>query len=76
MTREGTIDRACGILAALLRGETFERNGLARAHGMTVAAADRYIRALGQVPGIVMRKHGRKLLVSFSFGDALKQIGR
>jgi hypothetical protein len=76
VTGDGTIDRACSIFASLLRGGVFERNGLAQAHGMTVAAADRYIRALGQVPGVVTRKVGRKLLVSFSFGDALKLVGR
>jgi hypothetical protein len=72
----GTIEQTCAILAALLRGQMFERNSLARAYGMTTASADRYIRSLVNVPGVVAKKHGRRLLVSFSFSDALREIGR
>lgn len=73
---DGTIDRTCTILGHLLRGQVFERRALAAAFGISVAAADRYIRCMTTVPGVVVRKVGRRLLVSFSFGDALKAIGR
>jgi hypothetical protein len=72
----GTIERTCGVIDAIMRGAVFERNALARAHGMTVAAADRYIRSLQVVPGVTARKAGRKLFLSFSFGAALTRIGR
>ena len=72
----GTIETTCAVMASLLRGTTYDRRSLAREHQMTVATADRYIRHLVLVPGVVMAKRGRRLLVSFSFGDALKEIGR
>jgi hypothetical protein len=72
----GTIDRTCEILASLMRGLTVERNALAKTFGMTVASADRYIRCLSTVPGVVTRKQGRRLLLTYSWGDALKEIGR
>jgi hypothetical protein len=59
-----------------MRGLTIERNMLARSFGITVATADRYIRCLQTIPGVVARKHGRRMLLTYSFGDALKEIGR
>lgn len=74
--RCGTIGTAYAVMASLLRGQTYDRHSLARDYGVTVATADRYIRNLVTVPGVVGAKRGRRLLVSFSFGDALKAIGR
>jgi hypothetical protein len=71
----GTIETTCAILGGLLRGATHDRRSLAHVHGMTVASADRYIRHLSTVPGVVIVKKGRRLLVSFSFGVALKGLG-
>ena len=76
MSGDGTISRTANVLSVLMRGGVLERHSLAKAFGVTVAAADRYIRALEVVPGVVTRKDGRRLLVSFSFGDALKAVGR
>jgi hypothetical protein len=72
----GTIETTCAVMASLLRGHTYDRHSLARDFGMTVASADRYLRNLALVPGVVALRKGRRLLVSFSFGDALKEIGR
>ena len=76
MKGTGTIETTCAVLSSLLRGHTYERRSLARDFKVTVATADRYLRHLQAVPGVVSSKRGRLLLVSFSFGDALKAIGR
>lgn len=47
----------------LLSGERFDRHSLAGAFGMTVAAADRYIRELARLPGIHTAKRGRRLVI-------------
>lgn len=72
----GTIEMTCAVMSDLLRGSTHDRRSLASSYQVSVAAADRYIRHLAAVPGIVTAKRGRLLLVSFSFGEALKRIGR
>lgn len=72
----GTIATTCAVLASLLRGHTYDRRSLAREFGVTVATADRYLRHLSVIPGVVSRKSGRLLILSFSYGDALKAIGR
>ena len=72
----GTIETTCTVMASLLRGHTYDRRSLARDFKVTVATADRYLRHLLAVPGVVGLKRGRLLVVSFSFGDALKAIGR
>ena len=74
--KPGTIEQTVAILTALMRGAILERRSLARLFGVTVATADRYIRAMAGVPGVVLRKQGKKLLVSFSFGEALRELGR
>jgi predicted DNA-binding transcriptional regulator YafY len=38
---------------------------------MAVAAADRYVRALSQVPGVVTERQGRRRVVRFEIGDAV-----
>lgn len=72
----GTIETTCDLMASLLRGHTYDRHSLARDYKVTVATADRYLHHLLTIPGMVGLKRGRRLLVSFSFGDALKAIGR
>jgi hypothetical protein len=75
----GTIETAVEVLAMLMRGESLERRALARTLGVTVATADRYIRAVLRLPGVVPRKGGRSgrvLFVSFSFGESLRAVGR
>lgn len=67
-----TIDRTVDLLAALMCGEQLERNGLTR-RGMTVATADRYLRALARCPGVVEFKAGRRRFVAFSFSMALRK---
>ena len=74
--KPGTIEQTVAILTALMRGAILERRSLARLFGVTVATSDRYIRAMAGVPGVVLRKQGEKLLVSFSFGEALRGLGR
>jgi len=75
MKDTGTIDRTCAILDCLIRGAVHDRVSLARAFGMTVAAADRYIRTLDMVPGIEVAKHGRRLTIRWRFSDALREAG-
>jgi hypothetical protein len=72
----GTIETTCAVMTSLLRGHVYDRRSLARDFGVTVATADRYIRHLLDVPGVGSLKKGRMLVVSFSFGDALKAIGK
>jgi len=72
----GTIMKTCEILGALMRGWTCDRRELARAFSMTVATADRYLRALAHLPGVVEVRSGRRRLVSFSYGLALRGAGR
>lgn len=72
----GTIETTCAVLTSLLRGGTYDRRSLAKDFGVTVATADRYLRHLVDVPGVVTLKRGRLRVVSFSFGNALKAIGR
>jgi DNA-binding IclR family transcriptional regulator len=76
MRAGGTIERTAQVLRVLMSGAVLERHALADAFGISLAAADRYIRTLQVVPGVVVKKQGRRLLVSFSFGAALVELGR
>ncbi len=72
MSREsGVIQRTSGILADLIVGKIHDRHTIADRFGVAVAAADRYIRQLQQVPGVVPVREGRRLAVRFDFGDAV-----
>ncbi len=70
---DGTVERTCDIVAAVMCGRRFERRGLAKAYGIGLAAADRYIRAVGAVPGVALIKTGKTLTVAFSWSMALRK---
>jgi hypothetical protein len=72
----GTIETTCAVVASLLRGHVYDRRSLARDFDVTPATADRYLRNLLDVPGVGSKRAGRMLVVSFSFGDALRAIGK
>lgn len=76
LRKGGTIEQVCGMVEDLMRGCEYDRHYLAASYGITVASADRYLRALVRIPGVVARKKGRRLSVAFFFGDALKAVGR
>jgi predicted DNA-binding transcriptional regulator YafY len=52
-------------------GTVHDRNTIAERFDVAVAAADRYIRHLQRVPGVVAVREGRRLAVRFDFGDAV-----
>jgi hypothetical protein len=70
---DGTVERTCDILAAVMCGRQFDRRSLAKAYGIRLAAADRYIRAVGAVPGVALVKTGKTLTVHFSWSNALRR---
>jgi endonuclease III len=72
---DGTISQAYAVLASLIRGAVHDRHTIAKAFGITVASADRYIRAATQVPGVRVDKHGKRLTLRWSFTDAIKEAG-
>jgi hypothetical protein len=64
MKRHGVVQRTCAILADLMAGRTHDRQSIAEAHGVELAAADRYIRHLASmVPGVEEKRDGRKLTI-------------
>lgn len=67
----GVIQRTSSILADLVGGQVHDRHTIADRFGIAVAAADRYIRNLQRVPGVVAIREGRRLAVRFDFGDAV-----
>lgn len=67
----GVIQRASAVLAGLIGGEAYDRHSLSERFGISVAAADRYLRQLQRVPGVVQERQGRRLLVRFDFGQAV-----
>src|SRR4051812_43858740 len=72
MSREsGVIQRTSSILADLVAGQVHDRHTIAKRFDIAVAAADRYIRHLQQVPGVVAVREGRRLAVRFDVGDAV-----
>lgn len=71
----GTVRRTCSVIESLIRGAVHDRNTLAQAFGMTVAAADRYIREMSRIPGVLMFKSGRRMTVRWSFTDAIRAAG-
>lgn len=70
MKRPGIVQRTCAILADLMRGDVHDRHSLAQAHGVTLAAADRYIRELLKVPGVNAHRAGRKLRINWADATA------
>ena len=75
MRSGGTIQRSCDIVSSLIRGAIHDRDTIANAFDCNRAAADRYIRILQSVPGIVTLKQGRRLTVRWVFTDAIKAAG-
>jgi hypothetical protein len=66
-------DRTCNVISDLMGGAHMDRHGVAKSLGVTVAAADRYMRSIATVPGVALYKAGRRLLIAFSFSNALKK---
>ncbi len=58
-------------MADLVAGKVHDRNSIVSAFGVAVAAADRYVRLLQRVPGVVSVREGRRLAVRFDFGEAV-----
>ena len=75
MRTAGTVRRVCVVMDSLIRGAVHDRHTLARNFGVGAAAADRYMRALQIVPGIITIKSGRRLTVRWSFSDAIRAAG-
>lgn len=71
----GTVRRTCLVIDSLIRGAVHDRHTLARNFGVGLAAADRYMRELAGVPGVVTFKSGRRLTVRWSFTDAIREAG-
>jgi predicted DNA-binding transcriptional regulator YafY len=69
----GIVSRTSAIVAALVNGATYDRNRLSATFGITVAAADRYIRQLQIVPGMVPVQEGRRRAIRFDAGNAMPQ---
>jgi predicted DNA-binding transcriptional regulator YafY len=67
----GVIQRTSAVLADLIGNVVHDRHTLSTRFGISLAAADRYIRQLQQVPGVVQERQGRRLLVRFDFGRAV-----
>lgn len=66
----GTVDKACSMLAGLIRGAEHDRQTIAQTWGVGLAAADRYVRALRRVPGVQALRIGRRLVLRWSHNDA------
>jgi predicted DNA-binding transcriptional regulator YafY len=66
----GVVQRASAILADLIGNKVHDRHTISTQFGISVAAADRYIRQLQRVPGVVEGREGRRRFVRFDFGEA------
>jgi predicted DNA-binding transcriptional regulator YafY len=66
----GVILRLTVILGDLLGGVVHDRHTIANKLGVALAAGDRYIRHLVNVPGVVASHEGRRLTIRFDFGEA------
>ena len=75
MSGDGTIATVCAIAASLIGGRTHDRHSVAKDFGMTVASADRHLKHLLTVPGFTSTQRGRRVLVYFSFSEALRGRG-
>lgn len=75
MSSDGTIARTCSVLSSLMRGAVHDRHTIAEMFGVSVAAADRYIRTLASVPGVTVIKQGRRATVRFLFSEAIREAG-
>jgi hypothetical protein len=71
----GTIAKTCAILASLIRGAIHDRHTLAKDFDVQLAAADRYVRHLETVPGVVSVKLQRRRAIRWNFGVALREAG-
>ena len=67
----GIIQRTSAILADLIGGEIHDRQTISDKFKIAVAAADRYIRQLQRVPGVVQDCRGRRHRIRFDFGEAV-----
>jgi predicted DNA-binding transcriptional regulator YafY len=67
----GVISKTSEVISDLIRGKIHDRNTIANRLGIAVAAADRYIRHLQGVPGVVPDRQGRRLAIRFDFGEAV-----
>ncbi len=66
-------DNTCYVIASIMGGATYDRRDVAKLLGVNVAAADRYMRSIAAVPGVALLKSGRRLMVAFSFSNALRK---
>lgn len=57
-------------MADLVCNKVHDRHTISTQFGISVAAADRYIRQLQRVPGVVEGREGRRRFVRFDFGEA------
>jgi hypothetical protein len=71
----GTIAKTCAILTNLMRGAAHNRKSIAYEYDITVASADRYIRALLRVPGVTPVRQGRVLTVRWYLTNAIREAG-
>lgn len=75
MSDTGTIARCASIIASLMSGAVHDRKTLSVHFGMTVASADRYIRELQRVPGVMSLRQGRRHAIKFYFWAAARAAG-
>lgn len=75
MRDPGVVQRTCALIESLVRGAVHDRHTISRTFGVGLAAADRYIRELGAIPGMTTTKKGRLLMLQFSFAAALRARG-
>ena len=71
----GTVGRTCAILDSLIRGAVHDRHTIAKDFGCNVGAADRYIRELQRVAGVMPIRQGRRHSIKFYFWWATRAAG-
>ncbi len=70
---DGVIARVALVVTDLIEGAIYDRHTLARRLGVSTMAADRYIRTLKDIPGVVAVKYRRRLSLRFDFGPAIER---
>ncbi len=68
-SNSGVIFNTSVLLAEVIGGTIHDRHTIANRLRIKVAAADRYIRHLQRVPGVVPDRRGRKLAIRFDFRE-------
>lgn len=70
--KSGVISRTAELMVDLLRGRVHDRHTISVALDVAVAAADRYLRELRRVPGVVASRDGRRLTIRFDVSEAVR----